>query len=259
MEWGSHGLDSVFCQRSNLCSPRFLRMMADMARAKPLPPLLSFPCGTPGRARRRASAFTVSAPACSRTHGCAAPCLATTHVVVVAGPLQPQGQAGAAGPAVFPWREPPDVPRQRLVRTRDRPPPPSGCARAARTGARTLVRQPPVAKGKRRARLSPLAVVTARRRVARWRCTLQFRKGAPSEKQELVSFLSPLPGTPRLSAATTCCPCARPSGACPIRSACSSPSLPSWPSSTTTICSTLWRGRSGASSRTAARSTSSAS
>ena len=32
VEWGSHGLDSVFAQRKNIASPSFLAMLRDIIR-----------------------------------------------------------------------------------------------------------------------------------------------------------------------------------------------------------------------------------
>ena len=32
LEWGSHGLGTIFAQRRNLLSPSFWRMMADVVR-----------------------------------------------------------------------------------------------------------------------------------------------------------------------------------------------------------------------------------
>lgn len=41
VEWGSHGLHSIFAQRRNIFSPSFLRMIWDVVRFGQLAPLVS--------------------------------------------------------------------------------------------------------------------------------------------------------------------------------------------------------------------------
>ncbi len=41
LEWGSHGLNSIFAQRRNMLSPSFLRMIWDVIRFGQLAPLVS--------------------------------------------------------------------------------------------------------------------------------------------------------------------------------------------------------------------------
>ena len=41
LEWGSHGLHSIFAQRRNLLSPSFLRMIWDVVRFGQLAPAVS--------------------------------------------------------------------------------------------------------------------------------------------------------------------------------------------------------------------------
>ncbi len=41
LEWGSHGLHSIFAQKRNLLSPSFLRMIWDVIRFGQLAPLVS--------------------------------------------------------------------------------------------------------------------------------------------------------------------------------------------------------------------------
>ena len=87
MEWASHGLGALFAQRSNLCSPSFLRMFGDMLRFnRAAPGVLRDPqyrdvslgqylarhvssqSAEPPKSysRRRCGSFSVSCATCSR-------------------------------------------------------------------------------------------------------------------------------------------------------------------------------------------------